>query len=282
VVPIEQYCLFFGETLPLRRTNPESRENRPLDESNEEMKMKKASLLVVLVILFLLLVVGRSNHTQQVMPRTAAPANVGVLSFFPTAPASQTGSEAPRQQAGAPVREFTERSKPDPLPGIAAALDRDKKEFCRYSQSANCDEDFLLAFDYRMVTLSKGGQVGFIVEFSGAGFCGSAGCAINVLKQSGDKFESTLENDEVGSLDSFELATTITNGFYDLKKHGSDGTDYYYSWTGSGYEDVEPPLSAGQARTVAGASEPAQRECKDCVTAIPVGVRPSPGSASIR
>jgi hypothetical protein len=159
-----------------------------------------------------------------------------------------------------PVQGITERAKPDLLPAIAAALDHDKKEFCQESQSANCDKDFMQAFHFRKVTLSKSGQVGFLVEFSGAGFCGSAGCSMNVLKQTGNKFEATFENDEVGSLDSFEFATTTTNGFYDLAKHGKDGTDYYYSWTGSNYEDVEAPLSAGQARIVAGASESARKE----------------------
>ena len=182
----------------------------------------------------------------------------------------------------APVREITERTKPDLLHAIAAAWDDDKEEFCQYSQSANCDKDFIQAFHYRKVTLSKGGQVGFIVEFSGAGFCGSAGCAINVLKQTGDKIERTFENDEVGSLDSFEFATTMTNGLYDLTKYGSDGTDYHYSWTGSNFEDVKSPLSAGQARTVAGASEPAQKECKDCVAAKTVGVPFSRDLATIR
>ena len=114
--------------------------------------------------------------------------------------------------------------------------------------------------------------MGFIVEFSGAGSCGSAGCAINVLKQTGDKVERTFEIDEVGSLDSFEFATTMTNGLYDLTKYGSDGTDYHYSWTGSNFEDVKSPLSAGQARTVAAGFKPAQKVCPDCVTAKPVGV----------
>lgn len=242
--------------------------------------MKKANLLPVLVVLFI--VAGCSHHTQQVKPGTAAPASAGVTSLLSLAPTSQTVSEAPGQEVAAPVREITERTKPDLLPAIAAALDHDKKEFCRYSQSANCDSDFIRAFDFRKVTLSKSGQVGFIVEFSGAGFCGSAGCTINVLRRTGDKFERTFENDEVGSLDSFEFATTITNGFYDLTKHGRDGTDYYYSWTGSNYEDVETPFSAGQARTVAVASEPAQNECKDCLTAKPVGVPFSRSVATIR
>jgi hypothetical protein len=242
--------------------------------------MRKASLVAVLVVLFI--VAGWSNHTQQVIARTAARASAELISFSPSAPASQTVSDAPVEEVAAPVREISERAKPNPLPAIVAALDYDKEEFCQYSQSANCEKDFIQAFHFRKVTLSKSGQVGFIVEFSGEGFCGSAGCAINVLKQTGGKFEKTFEIDEVGSLDSFEFAKTITNGFYDLTKHGGDGTDYNYSWTGSNYEDVVSPLSAGQARTVAGASEPAQKECKGCVTAKPVGVSFSRDPATIR
>lgn len=146
-------------------------------------------------------------------------------------------------------------------------MNQDKKEFCKDSKSANCDEEFIQAFHFRKVTLSKSGHAGFIVEFSGADFCASAGCSINVVKQSGDKIERTFENDEVGSLDSFEFATTITNGFYDLTKHGSDSMDYHYAWTVSNYEFVESPLSAGQTQIVAGASEPGRKECKNCVTA---------------
>jgi hypothetical protein len=241
--------------------------------------MKKANVRTLLGVL--LLVAGCSNHTQQVIPRSATPANAGVISFFPSAPTSQTASEAPEQEVAAPVPEIIEHAKPDLLPAIAAASDHDKKDFCQYSQSAKCDKDFMQAFHFRKVTLSKSGQMGFIVEFSGAAFCGSAGCAINVLKQIGYKFERTFENDEIGSLDSFEFATTITNGFYDLTKHGSDGTNYYYSWTGSNYEDVDSPLSAGQARIVAGPSDSAQKVRKDYVTAKPVGVPFSRNSATI-
>jgi hypothetical protein len=280
VTPIEQYCHSSSATLPWRRTDLKEGKNRPLVERHKEMTMKKASLLAVLVVLFI--VVGWSNHTQQVIPRAAAPASTELTSFFTSAPASQTVSDAPGEEVAAPVRELSERAKPDPLPAIVAALDYDKKEFCQYSQSANCEKDFIQAFHFRKVTLSKSGQVGFIVEFSGEGFCGSAGCAINVLKQTGGKFEKTFEIDEVGSLDSFEFAKTITNGFYDLTKHGGDGTDYNYSWTGSNYEDVESPVSAGQTRTVAGASEASLKECKDCLTAKPVGVPFSQDPATIR
>lgn len=78
---------------------------------------------------------------------------------------------------------------------------------------------------------------------SGASFCGSAGSSINVLEQTGETIERRLETDKVGSLDSFEFAATTTNGFYGLTKHDADGTDYYYSWTRSNYENAEPPFS---------------------------------------
>lgn len=232
--------------------------------------MKKANVLVVSVVLFM--VAGCSNHTQQVIPKTVAPAGAGVASYSPSALTSQAVSEAPGPEVAGLVPEITERANASFLSAIAVALNQNKKEFCQDSQSANCDKEFIQAFHFRKVTLSKSGQAGFIVEFSGADFCGSAGCSINVLKQTGDRIERTFENDEVGSLDSFEFATTITNGFYDLTKHGSDGTDYHYAWTGSNYENVEPPLSAEQTQTVAGASEPAQKECENCVTAKTIGV----------
>ena len=251
-----------------------------MDESDEEMTMKKANVLVVLVVLFM--AAGYSNQKQQVLPRTVAPASAGVASFSPSTPTSQTVWEAARPEVAAPVPEITERAKPGFLSAIAVALNQNKKEFCQDSQSANCDEEFIQAFHFRKVTLSKSGQAGFIVEFSGADFCGSAGCAINVLKTTGNRIERTFETDEVGSLDSFEFATTITNGFYDLTKHGSDGTDYHYAWTGSNYEDVESPLSPGQTETVAGAPEPAQKECKNCVTAKTIGVPFSRNPSTIR
>jgi hypothetical protein len=280
VTPFEQNCPSYSETLPLRRANLERRKNRPWDKSGEEMTMKKTNVLVVLVVLFM--VAGCSNHTQRVIPRTVASASASVASYSPSAPTSQAVSEAPGPEVAAPVPEITEHAKPAFLSAIAVALNHDKKEFCQDSQSANCDKEFIRAFHFRKVTLSKSGQTGFIVEFTGADFCGSAGCAINVLKQTGEKIERTFENDEVGSLDSFEFATTITNGFYDLTKHGKDGTDYNYTWTGSNYEDVESPLSAGQTQTVAGASEPAQKVCKNCITAKTIGVPFSRNPTTIR
>jgi hypothetical protein len=226
----------------------------PLNKSNEEMIMRKVNVLLVLAVLFA--VAGCSNHTQKVMPRTTAPARARVASFFPSEPTSQTVSETPGPELALPAHQITDHAKSGFLSAIAVALNQDKKEFCKDSMSSNCGNEFLQAFHFRKVTLSKSGQAGYIVEFSGVDFCGSAGCSINVVKQSGDKIERTFENDEVGSLDSFEFATTITNGFYDLTKHGSDSMDYHYAWTGSNYEYIESPLSPGQPQTVAGASEP--------------------------
>jgi hypothetical protein len=279
VSPIEQNCLSYSETLPLRSAAPEREKKRPLYESDEEMTMMKASVLVVLVVL--LMVAGCSNHTQQVLPGTVAPTSAGVATFSASTLTSQTVSEASRLEVAALVSDITDRANPDFLSAIAVALNQNKKQFCRDSQSANCDKEFVEAFHFRKVTLSKSGQAGFIVEFSAADFCGSAGCAINVMKTTGGRVERTFETDEVGSLDSFEFATTITNGLYDLTKHGSDGTDYHYAWTGSNYEDVESPLSAGQTQTVAGASEPAQKECKNCVTAKTIGIPFSRNPATI-
>ena len=242
--------------------------------------MRKANVLVVFVGLSM--AAGCSNHTDHVIPRTITPADAGVASFSPSASTSQTVSEGPGPVLIAPVPEITERANPGFLSATAVALNQNKKEFCQASQSANCDKEFIQAFHFRKVTLSKNGQAGFIVEFSSAGFCGSAGCAINVLKQTGHRIEKTFETDEVGSLDSFEFAKTITNGFYDLTKHGSDGEDYYYAWTGLNYEYVESPLSALQTQTVAGVSEPAQKECKNCVTARAIGVPFSQNPTTIR
>jgi hypothetical protein len=107
---------------------------------------------------------------------------------------------------------------------VERAVDHDKEEFCQFSQFPDCDQDFLKGFLFRKVTLSTSGQMGFIMKCSGDEFCGSAGCAIHVLKQSGDgKYGRRFENEEVGSLDSFEFASTIANGFYDLTKQGKDG-----------------------------------------------------------
>jgi hypothetical protein len=99
-----------------------------LDESHEEMTMKKANLLAVLAVTFI--VAGCSNDTQRLKSRTAAPT-------------SQSVSEVPGQPVAAPIQEITERTKPDLLPAIAAALDHDKVEFCQDSQPVNCDKDFM-------------------------------------------------------------------------------------------------------------------------------------------
>jgi len=242
--------------------------------------MKKANVLVMLVVLFM--VAGCSNHRQQFLPRAVSADSASMTPFSPAAPTSHTVSDVPRPEAAGSVSEMTELARPDFLSAIAVALNQNKKKFCRDSQSTNCDKEFRHAFHFRKVTLSKSGQAGFIVEFSGADFCGSAGCAINVLKTTGDRIERTFETDEVGSLDSFEFATTTTEGFYDLTKHGKNGTDYNYAWTGSNYEDVESPLSPGQTQTIAGASEAAQKECKNCVTAKTIWVPFSRNSTPIR
>jgi hypothetical protein len=251
-----------------------------IEESLEETQMKKANLYAIMVVL--IGVAGCSNHLQQVIAKTEVPASADTTSLSTSAPTSPTVSGAPGPEVNSLIPQITERAKSDLLSAIAVAMNQDKEDFCEASQSANCDQDFLNAFHFRKVALSKSGQTAYIVEFSSGSFCGSAGCSINLLKQNGDKIERTFENDEVGSVDSFEFATTTTNGFYDLTKHGNDGMDYYYAWTGSNYEDVESPLSGEKTRIVVGTSVPAQKECNSCIAAKPVGVSFSRNSAAIR
>src|ERR1700693_4266030 len=134
------------------------------------MKMKKTTVLVMLVVL--LMVAGCSNHMQQVSPRTVASDSASLASFSPAAPTAHTVLEVPRPEVAGSLPEITERAKPDFLSAIAVALNQNKKEFCQDSQSTNCDKEFIQAFHFRKVTLTKSGQEGFIVEFSGADFCG--------------------------------------------------------------------------------------------------------------
>src|SRR4029077_19275805 len=89
---------------------------------------------------------GCTTHSSQVTPGAPPPASAELTSFFTSAPTTQTVSDAPVEEMAAPVREISERAKPDPLPAIVAALNYDKKEFCQYSQSANCEKDFIQAF----------------------------------------------------------------------------------------------------------------------------------------
>jgi hypothetical protein len=135
--------------------------------------MRKANVLVVLAVLFM--VAGCSNHMQEVIPITTPPARALVPSFLPSEPASQTVSESPGPELAPSAREITDRAKSSFLSAIAVALNQDKKDFCKDLKSASCDKEFIQAFHFRKVTLSKSGQAGFIVEFSSADFCGSAG-----------------------------------------------------------------------------------------------------------
>src|ERR1700674_5649136 len=109
--------------------------------------MTKVNLLAVLLVL--LLTVGCSNHTRQGIPGNAVPSSAGVPFSSPSATASQPVSQALAQKAIAPVPGIAEPPKTELLPSVAAALDRDKTEFCQYSQSADCDKDFMQAFHFR-------------------------------------------------------------------------------------------------------------------------------------
>jgi hypothetical protein len=115
---------------------------------------------------------------------------------------------------------------------IAGALKEDEADFCQDTQDPNCRAVFLKSIHYRPVTLSPSGQRGVIVELSAQGYCGSGGCAIYVLNETGRGYAKVLE--ELGSLDGFQVAKSTNNGYYDLIRVGKL-TASSYRWTGAEY-----------------------------------------------
>jgi len=115
---------------------------------------------------------------------------------------------------------------------IASVLKEDEVEFCQDTQDPNCRTAFLKSIHYRPVILSPSGQKGVIVELSAQGYCGSGGCAIYVLNETGSGYVKVLE--ELGSLDGFQVATSTNNGYYDLIRVGKL-TASSYRWTGAEY-----------------------------------------------
>jgi hypothetical protein len=121
----------------------------------------------------------------------------------------------------------------DVTQAIAVTLKEEQTRFCQDSRDPECSTVFLRGIHYRSVTLTPSGQNGLIVEMSAPGYCGSGGCAIYVLKQTGSKYVPVLE-EELGGLDGFQVMTSTNNGYYDLIRIGKL-TASTYKWTGSLY-----------------------------------------------
>jgi hypothetical protein len=129
------------------------------------------------------------------------------------------------------------------LAAIESVLQQDEKEWLQgkfkpvygcADSSTDCRRDFLNTISYRPVNLSPSGQPGLIVQADF--FCGSHGCQLYVLKQSGNGYQNVLN--EVGGLGSVTVASTTTNGFFDLI--ADTGTVAFpeqtrYMWDGSKY-----------------------------------------------
>src|SRR5439155_1057584 len=107
-----------------------------------------------------------------------------------------------------------------------------------------CRTRFREAIGFRRVTLSPSGQQGLIVEFFLKDFCGSGGCSIYILKQeaeaSGISYRYIYNNvlEELGGIDSFDFAKSVTNDFYDVTVNsGTFGMPSHikYVWNGSKY-----------------------------------------------
>jgi len=134
---------------------------------------------------------------------------------------------------------------------IELALKEDEARFCQDTQNSRCRAEFLSSIHFRPVTLSPSGKKGLIVELSAAGYCGSGGCAIYVLKETDGGYATVLE--DIGTLDGFQVASSTNNGYYDLIRFGKM-TGSSYTWTGTKYVTSKTTDSASNVTATPAAS----------------------------
>jgi hypothetical protein len=129
-----------------------------------------------------------------------------------------------------------------PLPsGVAKALATDTALYCDEFDASfkkGCEETFLVNLMWRELSVSPTGLPALLVENRNLGFCGSAGCSLNLILQQPDgRFIEAFGTDgEVGTLDEVKVLKTITDGHYNIQKTWADGkTHTIYRWTGEQY-----------------------------------------------
>jgi membrane carboxypeptidase/penicillin-binding protein PbpC len=129
-----------------------------------------------------------------------------------------------------------------PLPsGVAKALATDTALYCDEFDASfkkGCEETFLVNLMWRELSVSPTGLPALLVENRNLGFCGSAGCSLNLILQQpdGQFIEAFGTNGEVGTLDEVKVLKTITDGHYNIQKTWADGkTHTIYRWTGEQY-----------------------------------------------
>ncbi|MCU1243897.1 MAG: Penicillin-binding protein [Candidatus Acidoferrum typicum] len=127
----------------------------------------------------------------------------------------------------------------NPLPpGVLEALVADETEYCdRFEDHFNksCKEEFRINLMWRELPVAPRGLPAILVENRNAGFCGSAGCALDLFIQQQDgHYAQALE--EVGNVDRITALKTVTDGYYNIQKTWADGkTHTIYRWKGSRY-----------------------------------------------
>ncbi|HXN50878.1 MAG TPA: biosynthetic peptidoglycan transglycosylase [Candidatus Acidoferrum sp.] len=125
--------------------------------------------------------------------------------------------------------------------GVLKALAASETEYCDEFEDdfkKGCEETFRTNLMWRELPVAPRGLPAILVENRNTGFCGSAGCALNLFIQQPDaQFAQTLGKDgEVGALDRVTVLKTITDGHYNIQKTWADEkTHTIYRWRGSRY-----------------------------------------------
>jgi TonB family protein len=117
----------------------------------------------------------------------------------------------------------------------------EEKEACSNESDANfCRADFLRAMKYKRVRLSPNGSMGVIVALDGTSLCGSGGCPLFLLRQTGKESRKVWKGQ--GSITGVSVENTTTNGFYDIsdrQRAHNQSTFQRYSWAGAEYVDKD-------------------------------------------
>lgn len=129
-----------------------------------------------------------------------------------------------------------------PLPsGVLRALAGDEAEYCDRFEGdfkKGCEETFQANLMWRELQVTPRGLPAILVEDRNTGFCGSAGCGLNLfIRQPDGQFAQVLGKDgDVGAVDRVTVVKTITDDHYNIQKTWADGKSHtIYRWRGSRY-----------------------------------------------
>jgi hypothetical protein len=125
--------------------------------------------------------------------------------------------------------------------GVLKALAADEKEYCDQflgDFKMGCKQKFRANLLWRQLPIAPSGQVAILVENDNIGFCGSAGCSLDLfVQQPNAKFVQVLgKTGDVGTLDRVAVLKTVSAGYYNIQITWTDGkTQTIYRWDGQRY-----------------------------------------------